>query len=374
MRYYMSALFIFSLLSACGGGGDVAVSNGSGSGIQYNYSEGIKSSESAADGAILKEGGSFPYTKVGGATYNDPIATAEQLAIAKNLEDNGLDRIATIDTGARASWKLGWTGKGVKVGIADDFRDNKKFDDHGEYVFFVINSIAPEATVSVMDMIIITENDDDVTDMTADQALQHFEANNYHIINASWGTDRFDSSNGAEYESFDSHVADLISNFDQTAENNKKALIVYAAGNSGLKCSGKKLEYCTVQGAYTNAVREAGGTMGVNSIFAGSLTDGSNNIASYSIIAGNLKDDFIVAHDDIISSGDAAGTSFSAPRVTAAAALVRHKFPNLTSPQLKQVLLQTAEDLGVAGVDETYGHGKLNILGALSPLGNIVPK
>ena len=354
------------ILAACGGGGggggDVAVSNGSGGGIQYDYTTGDVSSESAADTALFSSTSSLPYTSPSGTTYSN-------LAGALNaLNGTGVDPIATRDTGARAIWQLGWTGKGVKVGIADDFISNSQSDNHGDWVFLVIDSIAPETTVSMIDML----GSDKA--MTADQALQHFEANNYHIINASWGTDRFDSSNGAEYESFDSHVADLISNFDQTAENNKKALIVYAAGNSGLKCSGKKLEYCTVQGAYTNAVREAGGTMGVNSIFAGSLTDGSNNIASYSIIAGKLKDDFIVAHDDIISSGDAAGTSFSAPRVTAAAALVRHKFPNLTSPQLKQVLLQTAEDLGVAGVDETYGHGKLNILGALSPLGNIVPK
>ena len=81
-----------------------------------------------------------------------------------------------------------------------------------------------------------------------------------------------------------------------------------------------------------------------------------------------------MAHDDIITTGDGTGTSFAAPRVTGAAALVRHKFPNLTASQLKQVLLQTATDLGAEGVDEIYGHGKLNVQGALSPIGNVVPK
>jgi hypothetical protein len=28
----------------------------------------------------------------------------------------------------------------------------------------------------------------------------------------------------------------------------------------------------------------------------------------------------------------------------------------------------------VAGVDETYGYGKLNVLNALSPIGTVVPK
>ena len=84
--------------------------------------------------------------------------------------------------------------------------------------------------------------------------------------------------------------------------------------------------------------------------------------------------DFIVAHDDVLSAGDKQGTSYASPRVAGAAALVRHKFPNLASAQLKQVLLQTATDLGATGVDSTFGHGKLNIAGALSPQGTVEPK
>ena len=65
---------------------------------------------------------------------------------------------------------------------------------------------------------------------------------------------------------------------------------------------------------------------------------------------------------------------FSTPRVAGAAALVKQKFPSLTSAQIKQVLLQTADDLGASGVDEIYGHGALNIMNALSPQGTVVPK
>jgi hypothetical protein len=35
---------------------------------------------------------------------------------------------------------------------------------------------------------------------------------------------------------------------------------------------------------------------------------------------------------------------------------------------LKQVLLQSADDLGAPGVDEIFGHGQLNVINALSPI------
>ena len=51
-----------------------------------------------------------------------------------------------------------------------------------------------------------------------------------------------------------------------------------------------------------------------------------------------------------------------------AAALVRHKFPSLDGPNLKSVLLMSADDLGETGVDAVFGHGRLNIMSALSPI------
>ena len=97
-------------------------------------------------------------------------------------------------------------------------------------------------------------------------------------------------------------------------------------------------------------------------------------MASYSFVAGKLKNDFIVAHDNVWQPGDAKGTSFSTPRVTGAATLLRHKFPNLDGPALKQVILQTADDLGATGVDEVFGHGKLNVPNAMSPIGKVTPR
>ena len=358
LKKIVASLFILFLVAGCGGGGV----SGDAGGVSHDYTQGVSSSENAADNAISNGAAmSLPYTSPGGTNY-------ASLRIANTTLNAGNDLVATNDTNARSAWRSGWTGKNVKIGVADDFDNNGRLDTHGDWVSLIIGSVAPEANFYYNDMLGTART------ATADQALQYFEDNGYHIINASWGIDRFDQTTGQENLNFDAQVASLVQSFDQNAENAKKALIIYAAGNSGFYCASKRSEYCSLEQAKIKALRDAGKTAGENTIIVGSLADGSNAMANYSIIAGDLKNDFIVAHDDVVTYGDAAGTSFAAPRVTGAAALVRHKFPNLTSPQLKQVLLQTATDLGAEGVDEIYGHGELNVLGALSPIGNVVPK
>ena len=63
------------------------------------------------------------------------------------------------------------------------------------------------------------------------------------------------------------------------------------------------------------------------------------------------------------------GTSFSAPQIAGAAALLRQAFPNLTGAQVVELLLRTARDAGAAGTDTTYGRGILDIANAFAPVG-----
>ena len=65
-----------------------------------------------------------------------------------------------------------------------------------------------------------------------------------------------------------------------------------------------------------------------------------------------MANGFLTAHDDLLSSGDGEGTFYAAPRVSGAAALLNQKFPNLKGNDIKDVLLQTADDLGATGVDD----------------------
>lgn len=62
------------------------------------------------------------------------------------------------------------------------------------------------------------------------------------------------------------------------------------------------------------------------------------------------------------------GTSYAAPMVSAAAALALSVKPELTPAEFRDLLLDTAEDLGEPGWDTVYGHGLLDIGGLLEIL------
>jgi subtilisin family serine protease len=67
--------------------------------------------------------------------------------------------------------------------------------------------------------------------------------------------------------------------------------------------------------------------------------------------------------------GIGSGTSFAAPMIAGAAALLLEQFPALTALEIVDILLTTATDIGAVGVDAINGHGRLNIEAALAPLG-----
>ncbi|WP_238390274.1 autotransporter serine protease [Pseudoxanthomonas daejeonensis] len=59
------------------------------------------------------------------------------------------------------------------------------------------------------------------------------------------------------------------------------------------------------------------------------------------------------------------GTSYAAPLVSGAAAVVWQKFPYFNNDLVRQTLLGTATDLGTAGPDAVFGYGLLNVAKAL---------
>lgn len=63
------------------------------------------------------------------------------------------------------------------------------------------------------------------------------------------------------------------------------------------------------------------------------------------------------------------GTSFSAPTISGAVALLAQAFPNLTGAEIVEILFGSADDLGVAGIDAIFGNGRLNIARAFQPIG-----
>ena len=104
--------------------------------------------------------------------------------------------------------------------------------------------------------------------------------------------------------------------------------------------------------------------------------DVDGELASFSNRAGSARDFFLVAPGVQILApeldGDAtlvSGTSFAAPHVSGAAALVLDAAPFLGVDQVVELLLETATDLGAPGTDAIYGRGLLNLEAALAPQG-----
>ncbi|OAE13954.1 hypothetical protein AZH11_00845 [Pseudomonas simiae] len=65
------------------------------------------------------------------------------------------------------------------------------------------------------------------------------------------------------------------------------------------------------------------------------------------------------------------GTSMAAPHVAGGLALLMERFPYLDNPQIRDVLLTTATDLGEPGVDDVYGWGLMNLKKAIDGPGQL---
>jgi hypothetical protein len=119
------------------------------------------------------------------------------------------------------------------------------------------------------------------------------------------------------------------------------------------------------------AVRASSG----NVIIAGAV-DRSKQLASFSNWAGEYSAFYLSALGvGVFTIGTDGGrdrvdgTSFSAPIISGAAALLASAFPNLSGAQIVEILLKSADDAGAPGVDKQYGHGVLNIPRAFQPMG-----
>ena len=117
----------------------------------------------------------------------------------------------------------------------------------------------------------------------------------------------------------------------------------------------------------------------VGSILAVGATTQAGVIASYSNKAGAAASDYVVAPGDNITTdcdqkGNCfvvSGTSFSAPHVAGALALLLQAFPNLTGKQALAILQKTTDDLGAPGVDPVYGAGLIDLAKAFQPVGTL---
>ena len=131
---------------------------------------------------------------------------------------------------------------------------------------------------------------------------------------------------------------------------------------------------------FAQDIRDAGGGY---VIIVGSVDD-AGGFSAFSNRAGSYRNAFLSARGEriccVYEDGELfvddegfayvfSGTSFAAPQVTGAVALLKQAFPNMSGSQIVELLLDTARDAGTAGVDATYGRGILDIGAAFRPQG-----
>ena len=154
-------------------------------------------------------------------------------------------------------------------------------------------------------------------------------------------------------------------------------VIVAAAGNGGL--SPDEVD------EFTQTIIAAGGD---NVIIVGSVDD-NGEMSDFSNRAGQFAGNYISARGEriccVYDDGDLfvetidgqdfvtliSGTSFAAPQVAGAVALLAQAFPNLTGAEITQILLETARDAGAPGTDNVFGAGILDIAEAFQPQGAV---
>ena len=302
-----------------------------------------------------------------------------------NIENYGFTWTAATDpdlsygkiniTGLPQAHLDGWSGLGASIRIVDDYPngiDLSKLDSFGQVIFThgantyaISRAVAPEATFR-RDQYLGPDNNWLASDSTID------------VVNVSLG------SHITDYASLNSGLiaasSFITTSLSQIATASPSAVIVESAGNNGA-VNGVSTSYgCLVKGSRNTADSCTDIKYAVDgnyyssldrTIFVGSYDNATNDISYYSVSAGpSAKNHFILADGNSLLDGGI-GTSYAAPRVTGAIALVSQKFPNLTAAQKKKLILHTATDLGDAGIDDTYGHGMLNITAALSPIGQL---
>lgn len=337
----------------------------------------------AAAGSLAGCGGGGGSGGAGGAVNRSGLITSAERTGPANFTAEQTRNYALAQVGALGGNVAGNTGAGITVGIIDtgidlqhqDFTGaidpdsidivsgvKANVDDqggHGTAVAGVIGAradgydargIAPESTLLAVRAESSCSPSCTFYHSDLARATGYAVANGAKVLNFSLGGSTLDPT-------FQTALANALN------PANGEHVIVAAAGN------------IAGNDPINPATFLAGGGAQGRGIAVGAV-DAANQLASFSNKAGTAKDFFLVAPGvGVVSSANGggskaySGTSFAAPQVSGAAAVVWGASPYLTGAEVVDILLLSATDLGTAGVDEIYGHGLLNLDRAMDPLG-----
>lgn len=273
-------------------------------------------------------------------------------------------KVGIIDSGFNGNYYSNLRNEVKNIIRIDNQRDSKN-EIHAYIVTSLIagkNGIAKDANIYVID-----GSDRYATREVRDSAdlYEALYSKGVRIFNQSFGATEATYSNNP-HNFYESRIEKGVRNFYRMAVDNG-ALFIFSAGNNEYKTSGilATLPYWIpdLEKGWINV----NGLTSKNSNREGDLSwDNLKPLAG----AGAAKNWTITTTADYFIEVDGqkkvySGTSYSAPRVTATAALINEKYPFMTGDLLRQTILSTATDIGDEGVDDVYGWGLLNIDKAL---------
>ncbi|MDE6250358.1 MAG: S8 family serine peptidase [Alphaproteobacteria bacterium] len=247
-----------------------------------------------------------------------------------------------------------FTGRGTTIAVLDS--DTSYW--HGAAVASIASgAVAPNATVNSYSVA------SGATKFISYNEIGNIIANIHdaNVFNASWSvsmpaTDIHSRNDMVKYT--DENFVRQITN----AATQRDAIFVWAAGNDGMSQS-------SALSAMPRVIPELNGHF-INVVAWDSET---GSIADYSNACGVTKNYCITAPGSNIANTETkrpvSGTSFAAPIVSAAVAVLREAHPYMTSSQITDLLFTTARDLGEPGVDDVYGWGMLDMERATRPVG-----
>lgn len=249
----------------------------------------------------------------------------------------------------------GFTGKNSTIAVFD----SGLHTPHGSSVAHIASDqVAPDAKVEVYE--VADENGNFKSFYEMGDIIT--SASSANIYNFSWSAiDSYAhsvSSRNQMEQMTDPHFINALSN----AATQQDAIFVWAAGN----------EYnfqSSSLSAMPRVIPELKGHF-VNVVAWDSQTQ---SLATFSNACGVTMNYCITAPGtdlkSSVSNTELNGTSFAAPIVSAAIAVIREAFPYMKSTEITNLLFATARDLGASGVDAIYGHGMLDMERATRPVG-----
>jgi serine protease AprX len=138
-------------------------------------------------------------------------------------------------------------------------------------------------------------------------------------------------------------------------------LPVIAAGNSGpnastIECPGDEFYATTVGSTDSSDTIAPSSSRGPVTWIGDTYTKPDVTAPGVNIISTSYSDGYATK----------SGTSMATPHVSGAAALILQVYPDMTPLEVRQLLEDTAVDLGDAGKDNTSGSGRIDVLKAIS--------